>query len=121
LQRPTGEFISSTVVSSSVVTHVVGKAKHDLGRTVPSGGDVLGHEALLLLLVETTSKTKVADLELTVGIDEKVSRFEVAVEDIGRVDVFEAAEGLVDEGLEVGIGEGLAGADLRGMCWCMLR
>ena len=30
---------------------------------------------------------------------------------IGRVDVLQAAQDLVDEGLEVGVGEGLAGAD----------
>lgn len=30
---------------------------------------------------------------------------------VGAVDVFETAEDLVDEGLEVGVGERLAGAD----------
>lgn len=34
------------------------------------------------------------------------------MKNIGGVDVFQSAEGLVDEGLEVGIGERLLGADL---------
>jgi len=34
------------------------------------------------------------------------------MEDIGRVDIFETAEGLVDERLEVGVGEWLTGTDL---------
>jgi hypothetical protein len=36
------------------------------------------------------------------------------VEDVRRVDVLQAAQGLVEEGLEVRVGEGLAGTDLRG-------
>lgn len=34
------------------------------------------------------------------------------MEDIGRVDVLETTEGLVQEALEVGVGQRLAGADL---------
>lgn len=36
------------------------------------------------------------------------------MENVGTVDVLEAAEGLVNEGLEVGIGERLLRADLFG-------
>ena len=61
----------------------------------------------------STSETKVADLELTVGVDEEVARLEVTVQDVGGVDVLEAAEDLVDEGLEVRVGERLLRADLR--------
>jgi hypothetical protein len=35
------------------------------------------------------------------------------VKDVGGVDVLEAAQGLIEEGLEVGIGKRLTGADLR--------
>jgi hypothetical protein len=56
-------------------------------------------------------ESEIADLELAVRVDEEVTGFEVPVEDGGGVDVFETAEGLVEEGLEVGVGEGLAGAD----------
>ena len=47
------------------------EAQHDLRRTVPSGCDVLGHVACILLRVnrETTSQAEVTNLELAVGID----------------------------------------------------
>lgn len=89
----------------------------------------LGHEAGLPLLglhdaaLEATRKAKVADLELAVGVDKEVSGLEVAVEDVGRVDVLtstkagpwthlQSAQRLVDEALEVGVRQRLAGADL---------
>lgn len=89
------------------------EAQHDLRRTVPSGCDVLGHVTCVLLWVnrETTSQAEVTNLELAVGIDQQVTGFEIAVQDVGRVDVLKTAEDLVDEGLEVGIGQRLAGAD----------
>lgn len=40
--------------------------------------------------MEPSSEAKVADLELAVGVDEKVARFEVAVKDTRRVDVLYA-------------------------------
>lgn len=103
---------------------IVRKAQHDLRRAVPPRGDVLRHEALVgraaLLLGGAVGggvaarEAEVADFELAVGVDEEVAGLEVAVEDVGGVDVFEAAEGLVDEGLEVGVRERLLGANLGG-------
>ena len=93
-------------------THVVRKAKHNLGRTVPPRRDVLGHEALLLRLVKPAREPKVAYLELAVRIHEQVARLEVAVQHVCRVDVLQTAERLVDEGLEVRVRERLARADL---------
>lgn len=89
------------------------EAQHDLGRTVPSRGDVFGHVTGILLWVdrEASSQTKVANLELAVCIDQQVSGLEITVQHVGRVDVLETAEDLVDEGLEMGIGQGLAGTD----------
>ena len=71
--------------------HIVGEAQHDLRRAVPPRRNVLGHEALLLLLVEAASETKVADLELAVCVDEKVTGFEITVKDIRRVNVLQTA------------------------------
>lgn len=91
------------------------EAQHNLRCTVPSGCNVLGHVACVLLRVdrETTGQAEVTNLELAVGIDQQVTGFEIAVQDVGRVDVLETTEDLVDEGLEVGIGQRLAGADDR--------
>ena len=89
------------------------ETEHDLGRPIPSRGHVLGHVTRILLWVdrEPSRKTKIADLELAVGVDEQVAGLEVAVQHIGRVYVLQSAEDLVDEGLEVGVGQGLAGSD----------
>lgn len=89
------------------------EAQHNLGRTVPSRGDVLRHVSGILLGVDgkATGKAKVADLELAVGVNEQVAGLQVSVEDVGGVDVLETAQDLVDEGLEVGVGQGLAGSD----------
>jgi hypothetical protein len=92
---------------------VVLEAEHDFRSTIPPSSNVLGHVAGVLLGVdgEAAGEAKVADLELAVGVDQEVSRLQVAVEDVGGVDVLESAEDLVDEGLEVGVGERLAGPD----------
>ena len=100
-------------------THVIRKAEHDLRRAVPPRRDVLGHEALLLRLIEPAREPKIADLEFAVRVHEQVSRLEVAVQHVGRVDVFQATQRLVDERLEVRVRERLAGTDLlsgSGVC-----
>ena len=86
------------------------EGQHDLRRTVPTRRDVFRHERRIFVWsgVESPGQSKVADLQFAVGVDEQVAGFEVTVEDVGAVDVFETAEGLVDEGLKVGVGEGLA-------------
>jgi hypothetical protein len=92
---------------------VVLEAEHDLGRAVPPRRDILSHVPSILLRVdrEAARQAKIANLELAIGIDEQVARLQVAVQHVGRVDILEAAQDLVDEGLEVGIGKRLAGAD----------
>lgn len=89
------------------------EAQHDLRGTVPPRGHVLGHVASILLGVdgEATSQAKIADLELAIGVNEKVTGLQVTVQHVGRMDVLETAQDLVDEGLEVGVGQGLAGAN----------
>lgn len=92
------------------------EAQHDLGGSIPSSGDILGHISSILLWVhrKASSQTKIADLQLTVCIDEQISGFQVAVENVGRVNVLEPAENLIDERLEVSVGKRLAGADNGG-------
>ena len=89
------------------------EAEHDLGRTVPPCSDILGHVTGVLVGVnrKATGEAKVGNLELAVCVDEQVARFEVTVENVGRVDVLETTEDLVDERLEVSVGQGLARAD----------
>lgn len=102
-------------------THVVCKAQHDLRSPVPPRRDILSHEALVRrgsrLVPAATSlvpsrEAEIADLELAVSVYEEVTRLEITVEDVRGMNVFEAAERLVDEGLEVRVGEWLLGSDL---------
>lgn len=85
------------------------EAQHDLGSTVPASGDVLGHESnvWLCIVTESTRQSEITDLELAVGVDEQVAGLQVTVENISRVDVFEAAADLINKVLEVSVGQGL--------------
>lgn len=86
------------------------EAEHDLRCPIPPGRHVLCHvpSVLLRILREPSGQTEVADFEFAIGVDEQVSRFQVSVEDICRVDIFEATQDLVYERLEVGICQRLA-------------
>lgn len=55
----------------------------------------------LLVAQHASGQTKVTDLEVAVGIDEQIRRLEVAVQHVGRMDVLESAEDLVQEVLRV--------------------
>jgi hypothetical protein len=59
--------------------------EHDLGRSVVSRRDIAGH-----LRVLDTCKTKVANLQVAVLVDENVGGFEVTVDNAGGVDIFQA-------------------------------
>lgn len=89
------------------------EAQHNLGSAIPPRRHVFCHVAGILLWVdgEASCKAEVADLQLTVGVHEQVAGFEIPVEHVGRVDVLQAAQNLVDEGLKVCIGEWLPRAD----------
>jgi hypothetical protein len=93
-------------------THVICKAKHDLWGAIPPRRDVFGHKALLLRLIKTPRKPEIANFELAVRVHQQIARLKVAVEYISRVDVFQAAQRLVDERLEVRIRERLTGTNL---------
>lgn len=89
---------------------VVLETQHNLRRSIPPRSNVLCHEASSCLLtscfwvrLESSGQAKVANLELTVGIDEEVSRFQISMQHTGGVDVLETTQRLVDEALEVGV------------------
>lgn len=86
------------------------EGKHDFWSTIPSRRDILGHISCILFWInrETSCQTEIANLQLTVSIDKQVARLQVTMKDVCRVYVFQAAEDLVDKGLEVGVCERLA-------------
>ena len=83
-------------------------ADEKLGGTVPAGDDVLGLEAKFAIFA---GEAEVADFEVAVGIEEEVGGLEVAMEHMGGVDILEATKGLVDEVLDVVVGELLGRLD----------
>ena len=87
------------------------EAQHDFRSTVPSRRNVFRHEPSILLsnLAIASSEAEVANLEFAVGIDKQVTGLQISVENVGGMDVLEAAEDLIDKGLKVGVREGLAG------------
>jgi hypothetical protein len=89
------------------------EAQHNLRCTVPSRCNVFCHVSSIFLWVnrEPSSQSKITNLQFTVGIDQQISGLQISMEDVGRVDVFQSAEDLVDEGLEMCVGEGLAGSN----------
>lgn len=60
--------------------------EHNLGSAVVSGGNVARHLGVL-----NSGETKVANLQIAVFVDEDVARFQVTMNDAGRVDVLETA------------------------------
>ena len=74
---------------------VVTRSKQNLGRTVPEGNHFVrvGAERD----TESTSKTKIGELQVALFVDEKILRFEISVEDAMCVTVVEAANQLVGE------------------------
>ena len=58
--------------------------EHNLWGSVVSGGDVSGH-----LWILNTGETEIADLEITVLIDEDVGRLEIPMDDTCRMDILE--------------------------------
>ena len=70
--------------------------QHDLRGAVPPCHHILGQQQRiarladhLLVAQHAPGKAEVANLEVAVGIDEQVRRLEVAVQDVGRMDVLE--------------------------------
>lgn len=58
--------------------------QHDLGGSVPPGGDVLGEATGVVIVgVRDARQPKVADAEVAVGVQQQVGRLQIPVEDVG--------------------------------------
>ena len=52
---------------------------------------------MVLARVRHSGKTKVTDFQVTVGVEEDVGWLEVSVQSIGRLDVLQTSQDLVEE------------------------
>ena len=77
------------------------EGQHNFRGAVPACRHILGHQPDLLprrhARLHTPGQTEVTNFEIAVGIQEKVSRFKVTVNNISAVDRFEGTECLVYE------------------------
>lgn len=89
------------------------ETQHNLGGSVPSCSNIFGHISCILLGIygESSGQTEIANFQLAIGVHQQIPRLQIAMENIRRVDIFETAKNLVDEGLEMGVGEGLSGSN----------
>jgi len=91
--------------------------QHDFRCAVPAGSDVFSHEAGVVFLGSSrASKTEVTDLQVAIGVKEKVGWLEITVEDVGGVHGLESTEGLVYKVLTVVVREVLGADDSVHVC-----
>jgi len=82
-------------------------AEEEFWCTIPYGDDdLVTCKEGLQGLIDETSQTEIANLDDARGGDKDVRGFEVAVEDMGGMEVEEAVEKLVSEGFEKSGGDG---------------
>jgi len=74
--------------------------EHNLGSTIVASHDVLG-QIFTLLFAQVATEAKVTDFEITVLVQQNVTRLEISMNNIGRVQVLKSAQDLVDEVLDV--------------------
>lgn len=87
---------------------VVGRAGHnELRGSVPAGGDVVGPEddVWLLIIEGSAGEAEVDDAEVALGVDQDVGGLEVAVEDAGGVNVVYATNKLEDQPANMLVGQ----------------
>jgi hypothetical protein len=101
-------------------TNIVSKAEHDLRCAIPASGHVFCHESLIASSFGSSStwsvapgQAKIADLEFTISVDEQISGLQISVKNISGMNILQATEGLINEGLEMGIGEWLTRSNLH--------
>lgn len=88
------------------------EGQHDLWGSVPSRGNVFGHESRIVLLGSGGSRqTKVTHLQVTVRVEKEIGGLEISVENVGRVHSLQCAQGLVDEVLAMVIRQVLSADD----------
>ena len=82
--------------------------EHDLRSPVPSRGHIFSEETCVIMFrVRHPREAKVTNLEIASCVQQQVTGLQVTMEDIGRVDILEAPENLVEKVANVVITESL--------------
>ena len=62
---------------------------------------------MVMVRICNSSQTEIADLEIASGVEEKIRRLQIAMQNVGRVDVLETPQDLVEEVTDVIIAQSL--------------
>lgn len=72
------------------------RIQHYFGSSIPSRGDILCQKTRMIMVrVSYPSESKIADFQVTGGVQKQIARLEISVENIRRVDVFETSKNLI--------------------------
>mmetsp|Transcript_54149 Transcript_54149/g.144737 ORF Transcript_54149/g.144737 Transcript_54149/m.144737 type:complete len:262 (-) Transcript_54149:276-1061(-) len=91
---------------------VVAPRTQHFWRTIPARAHVFRHGKLVLTLLDPC-KSKVANFQVAVRVDQQISRLQVPMDDLCRMDVLQAAHDLVQEELAVVISQQLRTSEDR--------
>lgn len=76
---------------------ILWRVQQQLRCPVPSGDHIFSHE---LVLWSRSSKTKINDLQIAICIQQKVAGFQISMNNIGRMYVFQPSKDLIQEVLQ---------------------
>ena len=89
--RPTEKFREDAPDGPDIQgVGVVRRVQNDFRGTVPTGNDIFCQSGCALFIA--AGKTEIADFEIAILIKQEVTRFQIAMNNIGRVDVEATAQ-----------------------------
>ena len=92
---------------------VSAEREHELGRSIPARCDVLRHKVGVFVggCRDTARHAEIANFQIAIGVNEQIRRFQIAMQNAGRVNVLDAAQYLIEKVAYVLVGERLIGMD----------
>lgn len=96
----TNAFVTVTSVLLRVISrrHSPFGIQHYFGSAIPSRCDVLCQETRMVMIrISDPSKSKVADFQVAGGVQKQVARLQIPMQHVGRVNVLETSQNLIEE------------------------
>lgn len=99
-QNEFSQYASDAPHVDGLVTR--GEPKKYLRRSIPSGGDILCDDVLLVFVIEgfglfDSTEAKITDFNITVGIDKNIGGFDVSVDEFTFVKVGDGMKNLIGD------------------------
>ena len=92
---------------------VLFESEHDFRSSVPTGSDVFCHEtrSFCFGLVCRSCQTKIANLEIAIGVEQEIRGFEITMQHLSRMQRFQTPQSLIDKVLTVVVRQFLGSND----------